>query len=92
MVFLQLQIHEERVTNEKGQVGIQNTKCLRKTHCMKLVSWFNILSNESLSGMNGLNTTEAEIIWDNTVGLRIQITMPHGSWLVIYWSDNEEKA
>jgi len=59
---------------------------------MKLVSGFNILFNKSLWGMNGHNITEAEIIWDNTVALRIQITMPHGRWLAIYWSDNEEKA
>jgi hypothetical protein len=46
---------------------------------MKLVSGFNILFNKRLSGMNGHKTTEAEIIWDNTVGLHIQITMPHGT-------------
>jgi len=46
---------------------------------MKMVPGFNILCNENPSGMNGHNTTEAEIIWDNTAGLRIQITMPHGS-------------
>jgi len=31
-VFLELQIHKYKVTNEKRQGGIQNTKCLGKTH------------------------------------------------------------
>jgi hypothetical protein len=33
---------------------------------MKLVTEFNILFNKNLSGMNCHNTTETEIIWDNS--------------------------
>jgi hypothetical protein len=45
---------------------------------MKLVTGFHILFNKNLSGINCHNTTETEIIWDNSIWP--VYTHNHASW------------